>query len=58
MTTVGHPPRLLHGHAATHEVRLLHSGCMSTLDLFIRRFAVETFDPSGGKGSDLGAVSR
>jgi hypothetical protein len=21
MTTVGHPPRLLHGHAATHEFR-------------------------------------
>jgi hypothetical protein len=21
MTTVGHPPRLLHDHAATHEVR-------------------------------------
>src|SRR5260370_37510157 len=24
---------------------LLHRGCMSTLDLFMRRFAVETFDP-------------
>jgi hypothetical protein len=27
---------------------------MSTLDLFMRRFAVETFDPSGGERKRFG----
>ena len=78
MTTVGHPPRLLHGRAATvrrvnkadgmsdsppiasglphcrfgrmeHNSQwyavYLHRGCVSTLNLFMRRSAVETIDP-------------
>ena len=33
---------------------LLHRGCMSTPDLFMRRFAGETFDPKRGERKRFG----
>ena len=44
-------------HNSQWSAVYLHRGCMSTLNLFMRRSAVETFDPRAeGKRSDLGAV--